>query len=254
MNENSISLPTSRQTVRMILDEMNEELQEIYAVVDVVTLDGRVKVFCLDDLAECSVKSDSSILLEYGYDDALYRSSWHIDYIEHGFKNEEEEKPSLLLLRPDYNSKRIQRRKYFRLFVMLKLRFKNVVFPRDFSANFQLRQEMVGIWNIERKSFPHFGETIDISEGGICFNTKSTLKKGDEIAVELQLPNESLISPATVMWSTFSEIDDEVFQKVGIQFVCDRLQEKKKIRDFILSEQRKQLQKKKIRIKVEKNS
>ena len=48
MNNSSISLPTSRQTVKIILDEKKEEFQEIYAVVDVVTLDGRVKIFCLE--------------------------------------------------------------------------------------------------------------------------------------------------------------------------------------------------------------
>jgi c-di-GMP-binding flagellar brake protein YcgR len=252
MNDSSISLPTSRQTVKIILDEEKEELQEIYAVVDVVTLDGRVKVFCLENLDEGPLKLNSSILLEYGYNDALYRSSWHIDYVENGFKNEKEEKPSLLLLSPDYDSKRIQRRQYFRLPVELKLRFKNVVFPRDFVPNFQLRKEMVQIWHIEKKSFPHFGETIDISEGGICYTTKSTLKKGDELAVELHLPNESIVSPAIVMWSTFTENDNEVLQKVGIQFVCDRLQEKKIIRDYIFNEQRRQLQDKKINKEISK--
>ena len=90
MNENIVNLPSPRQTVRIIFDEEKVENSEIYAVVDVVTIDGRVKVFCLENLDDYSLKS--SILLEYGYDNALYRSSWKIDFIENSYKDGKDEK------------------------------------------------------------------------------------------------------------------------------------------------------------------
>lgn len=245
MDKKSIYLPTARQTVRIIPGNDAGSDTELYAVVDVITLDGKVKLFCLEDLKAFSIQENSSIFLEYGYQDALYRSTWKVNYVEYARKKGDEEIPSLLLLSPVYNEKRIQRRKYFRLAVKLPVRYKLVVFPPDFVSNFQLRFEMVQLWIIEKKTFPHFGETVDISEGGICFLTASSLKKNDELALEIQLPDESFVLPAIVMWSSFAQIGTRVLQKVGIQFVCEHQQEKKKIRDFISEEQRRQLQEKK---------
>lgn len=239
MKNISTVIPVSRQVVKITESDNSSDAIGAYGVVDVVTLDGRLKLFCMDDLRSIKIEAGSRVVLEYGQDDALYRSTWKIDYIEFG--DTKKDLPSLLLLSPAQQINRIQRRNYFRLTVLFDVRFKTIVVPKDFAKNRNLRNEMYKLWQIERKTFPHFGQIIDISEGGLCFISKTKMKKGDQIILNLILPEQSLLLPSDIMWTSFTERSGDIYQKMGVKFISAGSREKTKIQKFICSEQRKQI-------------
>ena len=230
--------PAIDQRVTLIIYREGLQPLKIEAVVYLITPEGKIKVFVLQESMNALIQERISIDMQFFDEKSYYKTQ---SFIEDFFLSPSPEggKQVLhLVLSPPCNIEKIERRKLFRLSSDFSFRFMPVSFPGEFEENVLQRKQAMAEWHSQLNNQAHLAHSVDFSAGGLMMVSEFAVSEGDEIFLAIDIPSLSLEVAARVVWFYSFKSDDKKVQQAGVQFVGLDENKRDQIIRFIYGEQR----------------
>lgn len=233
--------PIMDQKVTLIVDVEDVKTYKTNALVHLVTPEGALKLLLVEDFVDELMEVGISVDVEYFKEGNCYRIKSFIEDIKKIRRSSDSDggkRTPLLVLSPPSYMERIERRKFFRLPIVLPVRFKPVSFPAGFEESASQRRQVMAGWRSELNQELYTGRVADISGGGLLMITDYPLSKEDELFLEIFVSDLPLQVAARVTWFESAKSVNTTIQKVGVQFVGLEESKRERIINFIFQEER----------------
>lgn len=208
------------------------------ALVESVTASGRTRLRVPRQFDVSDLKPEMTLMLEYNHEDAHFLMQAKIEAVRPGGpSNKATPEPAFVVLHPPEQMSRIQRRKFFRYPLELKLAFLKVDLPRGFLHEFKTRETALAAWaKIPPDRFIN-SHTNDIGAGGLNLLSNVELNKGEHLYLEIKVKGLALKVASKVMRVRPSQAGDEYAYHIGVEFIGLNESQQSEIVKFILQEQ-----------------
>ncbi|RME49214.1 MAG: hypothetical protein D6791_01250 [Chloroflexi bacterium] len=229
--------PTTNQKVSIIVEDERHPALQISAVVDSVMPDGRLELLLPEEQASDQVRLDIPVVVEYGCGKLAYRMVSSIEDIMLRPGRHEGKSVSLVVLRPPHDLRKIERRRFLRLYISLPARFEIVSLPAGFDECSSLRKQTLAAWNSELDCLEHTARIGNLSVTGVYMVTETPLAEWSEVLLEIQEPGLPLRLVGRVAWSNQSQLGGVCMHQAGVGFVGIEEEEQRQILQFICQEE-----------------
>lgn len=228
--------PTVNQKVTLTIRETDTGGFQVNSAVQSILPGGRIGLLLPEELPPASIRPGTLATVEFNRREAVYRILTRVNGTTQDSARNREGHVRLLVLEPPETWSRIQRRDFFRLPISLPLRFRTVSLPPDFARDNTVKKQALAAWSEDRLF--NVGRTKDLSGGGLLMITETPLSAGEEVFLELRMPQELLRLSGRVVRELAGNQDDGPGQVVGVEFVGIDEREQDQIIQFIFREER----------------
>lgn len=232
---NARRYPRVAQAVYLTLEDRNGAFHEARTVVEDITRDGSIVLAVpVEHEGFRAVRPGMALMLEYNTEKALYRTTTLVRarQVRNGI--------DLMVVDPPEELERVQRRWHVRLPVSLLVRFG--IFD-SISGNGNRKEEKFTANWTSNGHLVYTARTEDVSGGGMLMVTAAPVAEGQEIFLELRLPEQTMrLAGQVVRVTPVDGEEDQGNRLMAVEFVGIQERERDAIVRFIFSEQRRRRQ------------